>query len=478
MEGVKAIRLTWKRIIAAGLALAAVLAVIAVLVARGSRHETGAVLSTGNPLSDGGCEGCNVLLVTIETLRADRLKCQGYAADTAPELCAFGEKALLFENAFTPVPATIPALQAIMSGTLPSNQDPFELLAQAEHTIPLAAVLAKRGYRTAALTDHKGLGDFDRGRPRFTGVLRGFDQAENYGQGITGKTTAKTVEAAKSWLGEHRKEKFFLWTHLFDTHCNWVPSPASAAAFGFKEGECGRIVNGIDIGELRMIAGELTPLERGCLEALYLGEVLETDRLVGDLLRRVDELGLADRTLVIIAGDHGEELGERGHVGHRLTLFSEATHVPFMVRNPRSRAVGRRSEPVSTIAIHDYVVAATAGLSVRELPPVVSRTLHYNTERDDAPGQPVKQVSLYALVRGDLKYVYKPAAKEGVLYDLAADPGETDDLFGRNPAGEAMAAELERWMEDNLSVQGPASSGALQEYYETIARLKELGYTR
>lgn len=419
-----------------------------------------------------------MLLVTIETLRADRLKCQGYAADPAPALCAFGEGALLFENAYTPAPITAPALQAILSGSLPSNESLVELIAHNDASTTLAAELGRKGYRTAAITDHKGLGDLERRRPNSSTIIRDFGEVENFGQGRNGKTSALAAAAVERWLGDHRREKFFLWTHLFDPHFNWVPANETARAFGFDPGTCGRIVIGIDIEEIRRIEKELTPAEVRCLEAMYLAEVLETDRLVGSILRRLDELGLAGRTIVVVAGDHGEELYERGNIGHELTVFDEVLHVPFMVRNPTSGAVGRRPAPISTLAIHDYLLAAVEGRNPTALPQVVSRTFHYYEDGQEDPRKFRSPPNDFSLVSGRLKLVFTPREGRHALYDLAADPGERKDLWGRRAEGTAMARELDAWLREHLSTVDPAGTDALRTYIEMIDRLKALGYTR
>lgn len=441
---------------------------------------TGAGARTGvDLLNDGGCEGCNVLLITFETLRADRLKCQGYAADPAPSLCAFGETALLFERAYTPAPVTAPALQAILTGSLPSNEDVFELIAHNSTAGTLAAALRKKGYATAAITDHKGLGDLEHMRPKSATIVRDFAEVRNLGQGRSGKTSEKTAAEVARWLGDHGGERFFLWTHLFDPHFNWVPADETARAFGFRPESCGRIENGIDIEEIRRIEKTLTAAEVRCLEALYLAEVFETDRLVGNILRRLDELELAERTLVIVAGDHGEEFAERGNIGHELTLFDELLRVPFMVRNPASGAVGRRASPISTLAIHDYVLAAVDGGNPKALPPVASRTFHYYGKDQANPGEIRSAVNDFCLILGDLKIVSTPMEGRHALYDLAADPGEREDLWSGRADGAALAAQLDEWIRGARDVSDQAATAdAVRSYLDTLERLKALGYTQ
>ncbi len=428
--------------------------------------------------SGGACLDCNVLLITIETLRADRLKCQGYADDVAPNICAFGKRGLLFENAYTPAPVTIPTLRAIMSGSLVSNEDLLDIIAHHDRSTSIAARLSGKGYITAGITDHRGMGDLSNLRPKSSVIIRDFDYFENLGEGREEKTSARVASSIEKWLSSHRGEKFFLWAHLFDPHFNWVPQEDTQSAFGYREGDCGRIMNGIDIEEIRTIEKNLTPREIECLEALYHAEVFETDRLVGSILRRLEQLDLADNTLVIITGDHGEEFRERDRIGHEWTVYNELIHVPLMIRNPRSNGRGKVEEPVSTLVIHDYVLAAVNGRDLESMPPVVSRAFHYYGQSTQDPREFRTRPNEFSLVRGNLKIIHTPLDGKHELYDLSTDPGERINLWGKNEAGDRLARELGDWIRENRSDPGSATSEAIESYLEMVERLRALGYTR
>lgn len=429
-------------------------------------------------LSRETCPGCNILLITVETLRADHLRCQGYEEDVAPNLCAFGEEGLLFENAYTPAPVTIPALRALMSGTLVSNEDLTEIIAHHETPPSLAAKLAKRGYITAGITDHRGLGDLSLQRPKSSVIIRDFQHFENLGEGRERKTSARVASSVEEWLAGHRSEKFFLWTHLFDPHFNWVPREETQRAFGYREDDCGRIRNGIDIEEIRTIEKDLSPREIECLAALYHAEIFETDRLIGDILRRLEQLGLADHTLVIILGDHGEELRERDRIGHEWTVYNELIHVPLMIGNPRSDRVIRQPEPISTLAIHDYILAAVEGRKLEALPPVVSRAFHYYGQNTADPREFQTRPNEFALISGNLKIISTPLEGKNELYDLSKDPAERRNLWGPNEESDRMALELRSWIDANRADPGAITSDAMDSYMEMVERLRALGYTR
>jgi len=425
----------------------------------------------------GPCLDCNVLLLTIETLRADHLECLGYGREVAPNLCALGAQGLLFERAYTPAPVTAPALRSIMTDSLVPNEDMLEILAHHDGLETLASKLAARGYATVGFTDHRGLGDLSSPRPKSAAMLRGFGEFTNLGEGRTGKTSARVAAAIGSWLEARGSDRFFLWAHLFDPHYNWVPEAGTAAAMGYEESRCGRVRHGMDIEDLRALGADMTGAEVRCLRALYDAEVRETDALLGGVLRRLAELGLAGNTLVVVAGDHGEEFLERGRIGHEWTLHDELLRVPLIIRNPASGEKGRRAEPVSTMAIHRYVEAAVAGRRAEVMPAVVSRTFHYYGLNTQDPSLFNSKPNDISLVDGRYKIIRVPG--EGYrLYDLAADPAERVDLWGRDPAGKRLAEELEGWIRGNRAHVDRAKNDALQDYLEMAQRLKALGYTR
>lgn len=426
----------------------------------------------------GACPACNILLITVETMRADHLRCYGYGRDVAPRICAFGESSLLFENAYTPAPATIPALRAIMSGDLISNEDLSEIISHHDGAVSLPRELSDRGYLTAGITDHRGLGDLMGQRPKSSVIIRDFDQFENLGAGRTGKTSAAAAEAVKLWLRKNRGERFFLWTHLFDPHFNWVPGEKAMSSFGFDEQACGRIRRGLDIEEIRKMEKSLSSTEVGCLEALYHAEVFETDALVGGILDELDRLGLADSTLVVITGDHGEEFRERDRIGHEWTVYNELIHVPLMIRNPHTSCTGRSVPPVSSLSIRDYLLAAVDGSDYADTGPVVSRAFHYYGSNTQNPREFRTRPNEFAIIRGDNKIICTPQEDRWELFHLDEDPGEQKNLWSPEMKDHPLASELRAWIEKNRVSPGAPTEESLQSYMELVERLKALGYTR
>ena len=169
---------------------------------------------------------------------------------------------------------------------------------------------------------------------------------------------------------------------------------------------------------------------------------------------------------------------ERGRVGHEWTVYNELLHVPLMIWNPRSNSRGRVEEPVSTLVIHNYVLAAVDGRDLESPPPVVSRAFHYYGKNLQHPREFRTRPNEFSLVRDNLKIIYTPGKERYELYDLDRDPGERTNLWGKSAAGQELARELRQWMKENRSDADPATNEAIQSYIEMVERLKALGYTR
>lgn len=413
--------------------------------------------------------GERVLLLTVDTMRADSLPCLGHVRDTTPNLCALAARGRLYERAYSPAPATHPALASVLTGSIVANEDPVDLIAHYDQQRYLAQDLADRGLLTAAFTDHHGLGGQEL-RPVFasSNLHRGFQTFENFGVDRNSKGAAQVTEAASAWLQEHAHQPHLLWVHYFDPHFNYRADPELAARFGFDAAGCGRVHNAIDIDEIRKIQSEATPEELACLVALHEAELYATDQAIGRLLAAHTAAGLADDGLIIMFADHGEEFLERGRVGHEWTLYDELIRVPFMVVGP-GIAPGRESRPISTVAARDFAL----GREVEPPATVFSRTHHFYGKVEHV-SEVRSKPNEFAAISGDAKVIQNPDGTEE-LYDLRRDPGERTD---RVPLGETsgLSGTLSAWRVDNLVTPGAPSAEALSREAAKRERLRSLGY--
>lgn len=450
--------------------------------------------AAGGLLACGPARPPNVLLVVVDTLRADHSSVYGYDRDTTPRLAAFGAEGAVFEQAYSPVGLTAPAHASLFTALHPLTHGLVRngLVLGDEH-VTLAEYLAVRGYQTAGIASSFVL------HHRF-GLAQGFaywddsfepaeatvSVAEWEGFAVEegfDRRADHTARRAVQWLHERRSPEapFFLFVHFFDPHAPYEP-PSSHA---------GRFPPASDDARARDVSA-------------YDAEIAFTDDAIGELLDALDELHLARDTLALITADHGEGLMQRGYMLHGLSVHEEELRVPLLVRWPGHIAAGRRiREPVSLLdlapTIADLVALRRMGAAFE------GRSLAAALRDGEAPdpqrpiylyrrdfGPQLRQPSVvgdtealaaresvavagwqYAVRQGRFKYVLAPAESAPVLYDLEADPEELVDAAAANPGpASRLRARLERWIGSHPA---PPAAAQVPSARDRV-RLEALGY--
>lgn len=427
--------------------------------------------------------GCNVVLITIDTLRADHLSCYGYPRPTSPFIDSLAARGTLFRQASSTSPWTPPALASIFTSLHPRSHGVNrgyvdaaggKVLGQEQLAPGLAVIaehLARNGYDTFGISSNLHMTaatGFSRGFLRFSGL--GFVRAA---------AVNRVFRELLPEIGGGRP--YFLWVHYFDPHdpyfacrpwiANYNPAKASWSRYA---GKTMPKLLGM-IGEIRSDSGALQ-----ALRDLYDSEINYTD----DHLRAlVEALPGLDRTVLIVTSDHGEEFLERGGLGHGSSLYEEQVRVPLIIVAPGAPpAVGEVAGAVSVVDIFPTICAAAgvappAGLQGRSLLPLMDGSA---PERDRAilaelnRAGPDRQQA--ALRRGDWKFVRGGGKAPGrALYDLARDPEEKRNL-AREEASRAarMEGELEEWRKAHPAFAAPPSGGPPGE--RETKQLRSLGY--
>ena len=416
----------------------------------------------------------NLVLVSLDTLRADRLGLYGYERDTSPRLDAWSEDAFVFERAHSAANATAGAHHALFQSRPAS-------VAFADRKAPsLASVLDAAGYHTAGFTDGGTMA-------RAMGFAHGFDRYDDGNKGL-----AQSLPKALAFLDEAAAEEapFYLFVHSFDVHLPYDPPPPHDTQF-FPEYE-GRMTGPATLPLLRGVRRifdqtnlpepvELDEAERKQASALYDGEIAKTDVLLSRLLTRIEQADLRDDTLVVIVSDHGEEFWEHGSVLHSHTLFQELVHVPWILRVPGWRDAARRiGERVSMLDVLPTLLELL-GLDVPETARGRSLVPLMRGETMDpaailAEGRPYGR-NQQMVVAGRFKLIRNLRTGRTMLFDLDADPEELRDLSLRHPAARnKLVALLDRELprdarpEDDPLNQPEDLDAGLQQ------RLRELGY--
>jgi len=398
-------------------------------------------------LSAGQARGANVLLVTIDTLRKDRVGAFGDRQGLTPTLDRLAADGIRYTRAFSHVPMTLPAHTSILTGLTPRrhgvrNNTTFRL----DDRVPtLATILKSTGYRTGAFVGAFVLDG------RF-GLRRGFDtyddRLDHPGRPtfrIAERRATDVVAAAGRWILEEGsaapgarpsgQSPWFAWVHLFDPHTPYDAPPGGRA--------------------------ELAP---------YDAEVAYTDAMLGQFLDRLRAAHALDRTLIVVTADHGESLGEHGEMTHGLFAYNATLAVPLIIVGPgispaRVDALVAHADLTPTIL--DLVGAPIPdGLDGQSLvhAPAADRSVYFEAldaslTRGWAP--------LTGIVQDGWKFIDLPDAE---LYDLSTDPGEQRNRAGANPRGDALQRTLRL-----TSAQGGAAPATSLDAV-AAARLRSLGY--
>ncbi len=453
----------------------------------------------------------SVLLIVVDTLRADRVGAlaTGHATGgrhgaldrlpgATPVLDGWAAQAARFRHAVSPAPFTMPAVASLFSGKYPDRcgvvaHEPGTSLGP-WHGTTLAEAARKAGLATAAVIANPWLvragTGFDRGFAQFSRVY-------HPGQAMGASSAAAVTDDAIAVLDGVADKRFFLWVHYFDPHMPYEPPPAFAQAAGASPA-AGRVMSDFSAPDRdlrRLYRGEgYTAGEIDQARRLYDGEIRYTDHEIGRLLDRLDSLGLAAGTLVIVASDHGESLGEHGlYFAHDFTVYEELTRVALLMRGP-GIAPGTHDQEVSLIDVAP-TVCRLAGLDCsgdfdgRDLfePSQPERTLFAAGTPSRAKGTPFDRLEVAGLagrwtmaLRNGSKLVRIPTASGPALelYDLAADPGERSNVaMLASDTRRGLESELESWSRAmDAARPAPTSHPHRHKRRRDTDTLRSLGY--
>jgi len=425
----------------------------------------------------------NVLLVVVDTLRHDHVGCYGATRDTTPALDVLAIEAVRFDRAYSPAPWTMPAVASMLTGLHPGGHGLTRVGALADEARTLAEILEQHGYATVGIVSHLLLG------ARF-GFDQGFEEfVESYSatphHDVSTQRVTRQARQALGRLAEQQRP-FFLFVHYFDPHYHYKRH----AQYGFAPQAAGRLDGEETIQELRERMHDLTPDELDFIKALYDEEVRHTDAGVGRLLAALSENDLDRSTLVVVTSDHGEEFLDRGWLGHTRTLYDELVRVPLLMRLPEGDRSPQVSDaPISLTALTPTILELAGvdpmpfGFQVRSF----ARTLDPGTtgsggavltEVDFVPfnsGKWVREVHKKSVIADRHKVIRDDTTGLVEVYDLADDPGETQNLaLERTELTSRLLSRLEDLVAEADSDALTLDELALEE--QQIDKLRSLGY--
>lgn len=425
-----------------------------------------------------------VIVVSLDTLRADHVGAYGYDRDTTPNLDSFAKDAVLFERAFTSGGGTLPAHMTLLTGLPPGVHG---VTARSDAVLPkgrvtLAEALGDAGYRTAGFT---GAGYVR----RQWGFHQGFDRFDDEGRGFE-----QILPKALRWLDRPDPRPPFLFLHTLDIHSDWDQLPYDAPApyrdrwvaddysgsfDGCRDGLCAskllaEMNQRARRGEIDL-ASYFTPEEVDYMRDLYDGGIAYTDARFGELMAALRERGLYDDALIVVVSDHGEEFLEHGLMLHE-QIYDEIVRIPLLVKLPNDAHAGERVDALTAMmdvmptVLEVVGTAKPAGVVGASLLPIVE---------GQSPGRsfvylwgiPEKlRTREWSLLRGE------GAAPE--LYDLLRDPGEKTNVAATRPAVvHALSRQLDA-IKLSQTPPEPKPKPKADLSPEVVDQLEALGYLR
>lgn len=401
----------------------------------------------------------SVILITIDTLRADRVGCYGAQTVKTPTLDALAQDGVVFERAISQVPLTWPSHAVILTGTYPFQNGVQDFTGQplGQQFRSVSQSFQKAGYATGAVVSAFVL-------DRSWGLARGFDfyddafSAETFEKkdaGLVDRRAGESVAHAIAWLKKTPRRPFFLWLHLYDPHSPYDPPE---------------------------------PYRTEYKGHLYDGEIAYADHELGTLMAWLKQNHLYDSSLIVTLSDHGESLGEHGEDEHGFFVYNATVHVPLIVKPPAGSgiAAGRRRDPVETAAVAPTLLQLAgvndASDSIRAQ--FQSRALFDTKQAGSTPAKdPAYSETFYpfssfgwsplhALESERFHFIESPKPE---LYDLASDPGETRNIAAQQPATVAVLREkMQALLTHNPFARQDAGAGYLSP--DAQEKLRALGY--
>ena len=364
-------------------------------------------------------KGTPVILISIDTLRADHLPAYGYTAVSTPAIDALRGNGVLYERAYSTTPLTFPSHTTLLTGVLPvvhgvRDNVGYKLDARKVERgeMPfLPEILKRTGYATGGAVSAYVL----QGK---TGLSTGFDFYEDgiefrSGTGLGGlqRPGSETLQLSRGWLRSVKDKPFFFFFHIYEPHTPYAPPEPYASRYPLK----------------------------------YDGEIATADHIVGELIGELKSLGVYDKALVVLLSDHGEGLGDHGEEEHGVLLYNEAIHVPLVLKLPGGQEAGRKvARPVQLLDVAPTVLGLL-GLEVPKLMPgvpllaegVAPRRIYSETFY---PRLHFGWSELFSLIDEKDHYIEGPDPE---LYDRARDPGEkTNVLRGERRLYASMRQDL------------------------------------
>jgi len=391
----------------------------------------------------------NVLLVSIDTCRADHLSCYGYTRKTTPYIDAIANTGVMFTSVFSPVPQTLPAHSSMLTGTTPVYHGIHDNLGYKldDSLTTLAEVFKKNGYKTGAvissfvIDSQFGIDQgFDYYNDDFDDRINNPDVSERKGKEVS--------KYAIKWLEENNNERFFLFLHYFDPHFRYQPPEPFAQQYKNDP---------------------------------YAGEIAYADYCIGQVIEKLKQLDLFGSTLIVITGDHGEMLGEHGEAEHGFFIYQSAIKVPLIFKLPGKDQPHKIDSITGLVDLFPTIcsivdIPSPQPIHGKDLSNLILNKKDQTTDRflycESFTSTKHNANALLGVIAQDWKYIQTTRPE---LYDLKNDPKETTNIVDQKPQRTHLMREHLKLILQEHSAQSSVSS-KLELDEEGKKRLESLGY--
>lgn len=466
----------------------------------------------------------NIILITIDTLRADHLGAYGYDPEISPNIDALAQRGIVFQQAIAQSSWTLQSVSSFITSLYPTELqiywgrgNPVTSTRVDAMRTTMAEVMKEAGYRTQAYLNNVWL------QPK-NGFLQGFDRGVHFRDSMAfdlspllqrplikflsrysprfkdifqrgyrclfdpdfRKSDGNEVNYyARRFLRLHREERFFLWLYYMEPHSIYNPEepfhPLPEAITPARERML-RTIDFLTLGDIGPLV--LTPTDLRALVSLYNGEIVDVDRLIGQIMEELETQGLTDRTLVVLMADHGEEFMDHGGYTHGGNLYQETIRVPLIFSGPPVAQPGRVVE--TRVALLDLLPTLADLVGVPIPSEARGRSLMPILQGELLEGRPIYSEGLHrtpfdlqSVIHQDYKLIYSASKQQVELYNLGSDPQEQTNLAETEPAKrEELMALLQAWMERSQAAAQtlPRQSPAQVPDQSFIRLLRQGGY--
>lgn len=439
------------------------------------------------------CKNCNLIIISVDTLRADHTGIYGYTKNTTPNLDKWAKDAVVFTNMRTQVPATFPSFAMLLTGRSAFDLKIYNNFGSINgqrlegghpldnSTVVLTEILKKSGYSTAAFIANPLL------KASLTNLNKGFGE---YYVNVASSGKSKSfnvIQQSLNWIDKNKNKKIFLWIHLLEPHVPYLPDKEYGCRFNSGSCDLTRRITDSEIqSEIEKLSGckKIPEDKLKFYEGLYDAEIAMADKYIGQITNKLNSSGLDKNSLIVFYGDHGEGMDHNFYFSHSHELYDSHTKIPFIIQYPYSKGI-KISAPLQNTQIFNTLLD-TLGVNYLDEKKQSFEELLYGGLKSKIPEKYLyfvnTDLSKYSVQRSGYKYIYSLSGsclfnnQREELYDLDKDPDETFNLIETEKVISRMFKKQLLSYLGTFGLPKPIIKSEMEPRNKSIMEFKSLGY--